>query len=74
MSAHSRIPDRVVWHRYDDFSEGDTNCVDIALVDSALLPLLTLHRVGGSGPSLAKTLVARRIQPLVISHPFTWES
>jgi len=66
----------VVWHRYDDFSEGDTNCVDIALVDSALLPLLTLHRVGGSGPSLApwQTLVARRIQPLVISHPSTWES
>jgi hypothetical protein len=42
-----------VWHRYDDFSEGDTNCVDIGLVDSALLPLLTLHRVGGSVPSLA---------------------
>lgn len=53
LSAHWRIPDRVVWHRYDDFSEGDTNCVDIALVDSALLPLLTLHRVGGSAPSLA---------------------
>lgn len=55
-----------VWHRHHDFSESDTNCVDIALVDSTLLPLLTLHRVGGICSvclSPWRTLVARRIQP-----------
>lgn len=65
-----------VWHRHHDFSEGYTNCVDIALVDSALLPLLTLHRVGGIRSvclSPWRTLVARRIHPLVISHSSTWE-